>query len=114
MEAITIRQTLIGMCSGFPIPQYVVDTFAMKRGLDADKEAMAYDVNSADYHLCEADLLMWLSMAPNVSQGGQSFSLSDSQRSAFRERAKSLYSKYGCDEDVQLSGTRYGYKGTRL
>ena len=55
---------------------------------------------------------MWLSKAPNISQGGQSYSFSEDERKDFRNEAKGLYDE--CGEDKADILPKFGYKGTRL
>lgn len=63
------------------------------------------------YKKAVADVLMWLSNAPDVSQGGQSYSMTDDQRKQLRMRAMAIYQETGDDTRKQ---TIYGYKGSRL
>lgn len=56
---------------------------------------------------------MWLSLAPNVTQGGQSYSFSDEQRLQFRNQANSLYKEFAADDSATPKPV-YGYKGSRL
>lgn len=99
--------------SAYPIPQRTIEAAALKRGLDTEAE-MLYDMyREAQYRLATADLMMWLYYAPNVSQGGQSYNLTDAQREDFRRRARAIYDELG-DEDDKNSGIRYGYKGENL
>lgn len=55
-------------------------------------------------------------MAPDVAQGGQSYSFSDSERAAFRRKANALYRANGEEESVISDGkaTAFGYKGDKL
>ena len=57
---------------------------------------------------------MWLSVAPDVSQGGQSYSFTDEQRKQFRNRANSLYDDFGASDEAGTPKPIYGYKGSRL
>lgn len=75
-------------------------------------EATKEVLDSEAYNLAVADLLLWLSIAPNISQGGQSYSFSEEQRTQLRNRANALFAKYG--DDGAASKPIYGYKGSRL
>jgi hypothetical protein len=55
---------------------------------------------------------MWYSTAPNISQGGISYSFSEKERSIFANRAMSIYKAWAKEE--AKSTTIYGYKGSRL
>lgn len=74
--------------------------------------ASGEEIGSREYKLCKADLYLWLSYAPDVSQGGQSYSFTDEQRRDMRRRANEIYSVY---EPAETTGmVAYGYKGDRL
>lgn len=107
------RDALLGV-TGYPIPQRTVEAVALRRELDLDGGASASSMKSASFRLCEADLLMWLLRAPNVSQGGQSYNFTDEQRKDFRRRAMAIYEALGENDEAGVSGIKYGYKGTRL
>lgn len=94
--------------NAYPIPMQTLVCIAEGRGLSP------YDTkdDTAEYRLATADVYMWLSNAPDVSQGGQSFSFTDEQRKHFRQRAQSIYGAEG--ESKATKHTIYGYKGTRL
>ena len=108
----TNRDTLLGI-TGFPVPERTIEAIALRRDIDlngrADRDVMA----GRAFRLCEADILMWLSRTPNVSQGGQSYTFSEAQRAEFAHRARGIYSEQG--ETVGDEGIlSYGYKGEFL
>jgi hypothetical protein len=109
----TILESLKGI-SSYPIPLRTIVETAGRRGLSLDDDTTQEVLNGKTYNLTLADLLLWLSFAPNVSQGGQSYSFTDEQRLQFRNRANSLYQDFGASDDVGLSKPIYGYKGSRL
>ena len=111
MEA-TVLESLRGI-SSYPIPLRTLDETAERRGVKLTDAATQKVLNSRGYNLCKADLLLWLALAPNVTQGGQSYSFTDEQRMRFRNAAKALYKEFKDEEAVQAS-TIYGYKGHRL
>lgn len=96
--------------NAYPIPPQAVMEIAMVRGLSLDAEATAEVLKSDAYKLAKADLLVWLANAPNISQGGQSYTIPDEVRESFRNQADSLYNEV---KGVQHNA-RYGYKGSRL
>ena len=108
----TILDSLLAI-SAYPIPVRTVEACALKRGLVTDTTAVYGDFSAPNYRLATADLMMWLYYAPTVSQGGQSYSLTDAQRAEFRRRAMAIYDELGSDEDKN-NGIRYGYKGQDL
>lgn len=114
MEAVkTTYDALIGI-TGYPIPRRSAEAVALRRGLVLDAEPSAEVMAGRRFRLCEADLLMWLFRAPNVSQGGQSYNFTDEQRRDFRRRAMRIYNELGDIGDAVGSGIVYGYKGTSL
>lgn len=94
------------------MPQSFFETAAASRGLALDAEITQEALNSKEYRLTYADVLMWLSKAPNVSQGGQSYTFDDDQRREFKNEALAIYDELA--EDDNAPKTIYGYKGSRL
>ncbi len=106
----TVLESLKGI-NAYPIPLRSIVDVAEYRGLDLNGEATQEVMQSVTFKLAQADLLLWLSLAPDVSQGGQSYSFTDEQRVKLRNRANTLYKEY------DMSGKQkpiYGYKGSRL
>lgn len=99
--------------SAYPVPLRTLVETGERRGLTLTAEATQADLRGKSFNLAVADLLLWLSLAPNVSQGGQSYSFSEEQRQRLRNRANSIYDLYG-EEDSPLDEPTYGYKGSRL
>lgn len=104
----TIKEALRGVNS-YPIPEKTLNTIAQKHAIDLDEEATIDIIKSQAYNLAYSDLLLWLSLAPNISQGGQSYSFSEDQRIQFRIQAKEISDLYETPRK-----TIYGYKGSRL
>lgn len=99
--------------TAYPIPLRTLLETAEKRGLNLDGEATAKVIKGKAYNLARADLFLWLSFAPDISQGGQSFAFSDEQRSRLRNQAKALYAEFEPDGSASQKPI-YGYKGSRL
>lgn len=97
--------------NAYPVPQSFIETAAASRGLDLTAEITQDSIKSKQYRLTYADLLMWLSIAPNVSQGGQSYSFDNEQRLKFSNTAIAIYVEYA-EEDA--TKTTYGYKGSKI
>lgn len=108
----TILEALKGV-NAYPIPFRTLVEVASGRGVDLTAEATQEVLQSGAYNLAVADLLMWLALAPNITQGGQSYSFTDEQRTQFKNRAHDLYDEFGTDE-AATPKTLYGYKGSRL
>lgn len=106
-----VIELLKGM-NAYPIPLRAMVEAADKRGLNLDAEATPEDIQGRAYRLVKADLLMWLSFAPNVAQGGQSFSFTDEQRTRLRSQAKAIYAELEPSDNTLKP--LYGYKGSRL
>ena len=106
----TVLEALKGI-NAYPIPMRSIEDAAEYRGIVLSDEASQEKMQSAAYKLAQADLLLWLSLAPDVSQGGQSYSFTDEQRVQFRNRANALFRE--CDDSGQTKSI-YGYKGSKL
>ena len=98
----TVLESLKGI-NAYPIPLRTLVDAAEYRGLDMTVEVSQEIMQTAKYKLAQADLLLWLSLAPDVTQGGQSYSFTDEQRIQFRNRANRLYGE--CQEDP-FTGTK--------
>lgn len=97
--------------NAYPVPERTLAEISARRGLSIDGEASVDVLTAHEFLLAKADVLVWLSYAPNVSQGGQSYSFSEEQRDRFRQEAAALLEEAG---DGEALNTRYGYKGSRL
>lgn len=100
--------------SSYPIPMRTLEEVALRRGVDIQREVFSSILRSTSYRLATADLLMWLSVAPNVSQGGQTYSFTDEQRQQFVKRANAIYNDLEDSHGEAENKAVYGYKGTRL
>ena len=109
----TVLEALKGV-NAYPVPLRTLTTIADKRGLSLTTDATQEVQKSKEYNLAVADLLLWLSTAPDISQGGQSYSFTDEQRREFRNGAYSLYDDFGASDKAGTPRPIYGYKGSRL
>jgi len=107
--AMTAYESLQGI-NAYPIPSRTLTTIAVKRGVTPTEEVTSQLLNSSSFKLAHADVLFWLSEAPNIAQGGQNYSFSDEQRRKFRDEAIGIYE----EEGETTPKTKYGYKGDRL
>lgn len=105
----TLSDYLRGL-TNYPVPEEALQSILSKRGLDGKRPM------TDDKLLCltTADVYRWLSTAPDISQGGQSYSLSDNIREYYRKRARELYQAGGEPVEEVKAKVRYGYKGDRL
>lgn len=108
----TVLEAIKGVNS-YPVPLREITEIALRRGLTLEQEATQETVTGKAYLLAKADVLLWLSFAPDITQGGQSYSFTDEQRLQLRKRANALYSELG-DETLGAVKPVYGYKGSRL
>ena len=108
----TVLESLKGV-NAYPVPFRTLSEIAKRRGISLTDETTQESLKGKAYNLAEADILLWLSLAPNITQGGQSFSFTDEQRTRFRNRANVLYDEFAADEAGTPTNT-YGYKGSRL
>ena len=105
----TTLEALRGI-NAYPIPYRTLETAAVRHGLVLANPATTEVMSSAGYKLACAELYRWLSIAPNISQGGQTYSFTDEQRLQFRLHADELEA----EADAEAPKTIYGYKGSRL
>lgn len=98
--------------SAYPIPLRTLMETAERRELSVTAEATQEVLQSKAYRLAKADLLLWLSIAPDISQGGQSFSFTDEQRKDFKRQAQDIYGEL--EPSSGAMRVTYGYKGSRL
>lgn len=99
--------------TAYPVPAATLEKLLSARGLDAQVEATAQVVAGKQYRLAVADLYKWLVYAPNVAQGGQSYTLTDAQREALKTAANAVFKEYAESESANV-GVKYGYKGSKL
>lgn len=107
----TTYESLQGI-SAYPIPNRTLVTIMTMRGVTPATEVTREVLSSAGFRLAKADVLFWLSQAPTISQGGQSYSFTDEQRQEMRDEATGIYEEY--DEEGAAMKTKFGYKGDRL
>lgn len=111
--AATVLESLKAV-NAYPIPLRTLLETIERRGLLQTEETTQEVLRGAKYNLALADLLLWLSFAPDISQGGQSFSFTDKQRVQLRNRAKQLQQQYLSAQEAEQNKPIYGYKGNRL
>ena len=107
----TIAEALQGVTM-YPIPQATLESIALARGIAIDATATQDILKSRSFNLSKADVLLWLSYAPNISQGGQNYSFTDEQRLQYRRGGQRLLNTWDVEESAAT--TTSGQKGTRL
>lgn len=98
--------------NAYPIPLRTLVEVSERRDITLMEEVSKEVEAGRNMRLAKADLLIWLSLAPNISQGGQSYSFSEDQRKRLRLDAKAIYDEL---EPTNNAGcVTFGYKGDRL
>lgn len=104
----TISKSLKSL-SSYPIPSATIEEVAEALGLNPSDDITPSIRNSNNYKLAKAGIYDFLSEAPNISQAGISYSLSDGERKRFK--AKADLSRNELDYNNQ---DYYGYQGEDL
>jgi hypothetical protein len=97
------RHTIKAM-SSYPIPAATIDNIIDEAGLDADAEITKETRASNEFKKAKALTYAFLAEAPNITQGGISYTFSEDERSRFAKKSNSLLAELGEDEagtDVQ-------------
>ena len=109
--AATVLEALKSI-TAYPVPLRTLVETAERRGLSLSDEATQETLKGKAFNLSKADTRLWLSLAPNVTQGGQSYSFTDEQRTEFKNRAYKLFNEF--EDEAVKPKLIYGYKGSRL
>jgi beta-phosphoglucomutase-like phosphatase (HAD superfamily) len=105
----TIAESLKAV-NAYPIPYRVIFSICTRVGIDPQQEATTEEVVAKPYRKAEALIKSWLATAPNVSQGGQSYTIPDEQRKQLQREAATTLAELG----QNANGVVYGYKGSKL
>ena len=97
--------------TAYPVPDAVLNRVLLRRGLSAADEMTADTMDTEAYELACADVMIYLSTAPSVSQNGISFSVSAEVQQRLRNQADGIYRKYG---NTAAGRVKFGYVGSRL
>lgn len=107
----TIQEALLSI-SSYPMSPEAIRLRCMERGLHPDEDLRIDLTKSKEYQLLKADVLVYLSEVPNVTQEGVSYSILDATRQQMAKEAERIYRKYG--DPNAAKRPRYGYKGSLL
>ena len=107
----TILKSLKSL-SGYPLTNDALTRVAIETGLAVDSEITADIMRSAPYKRAKARVYLMLAEAPDVSQGGISYSFSDEDKKHFRMLAQSLLDEVG--DDTSAFSDDYGWQGEDL
>lgn len=86
----TVKEAL-KVTTSYPVSDAVLIDLAERRGLVATDEV---DRKAASFELAVADLMVWVSYAPNISEGGSSFNVPLSDRKQMRDNANRIYGRH--------------------
>ena len=109
----TILESLKSI-NGYPVEHRTFVDVAVKRGLNLEDEATINVFSSPAYRLATADIMRWVSFAPNIRQTDVQFDLLFSDREQLRKAANAIYGELGDDAFIPETNTKFGYKGDRL
>ena len=76
--------------SSYPIPSMTIDNIIEEAGLDADVDITKEIRASNEFKKAKALTYAFLADAPNITQGGISYSFSQDERSRFEKKSNSL------------------------
>lgn len=76
--------------NAYPIPQNTILSAINEAGMQPDEEATFVKREEPEYKRAKAYLYRFLAEAPNISQGGVSYSFSSTDKELFRKKAEEL------------------------
>ena len=83
--------------SSYPIPQSTIDNIIDEAGLDAEADITKEIRASDEFKKAKALTYAFLAEAPNITQGGISYTFSQDERSRFEQKSNSLLTELGED-----------------
>lgn len=98
--------------SSYPIPSAIVEDIADGAGLTVEAEVTQELRRDKRFKRAQARVYLFLSEAPDVTQGGISYAFNEEERRRFRLRAANLFTEIG--DATSEAGVEYGYKGEDL
>ena len=107
----TILESLKSL-SGYPLSRLSLTDIAEEQGLGVDAEDTNEVRTGKAYKRAKARVYMMLAQAPDVSQGGITYSFSDEDKKLFRTQAIALLDEVG--DGSSLLGDNYGWMGEDL
>lgn len=95
----------------YPLTADFLESVAVGAGLSLEDMATEELLNSRVYKKALGRIYLYLAEAPNVSQGGISFTFSESDRVRYERKGNELLREATSGAE---GNTRYGYKGENL
>ena len=102
----TIMQALRSINS-YPLTDEQLSMAAVSAGLDPNSDAIGM-LTKKEYTHAKANVYSLLAEAPNISQGGITFSFTSDEKKQFRSVACRLYNAIGVDVP---QASKWGYQG---
>ena len=93
----------------YPVQAKFIERVSFERALTLETEFTTEILNSSNFKLAEADILLWVSTAPNIQEGGIQIGIIYSDRVSLRARANAVYNSISGTGAVVVS--IYGDKG---
>lgn len=91
--------TAIKSLSSYPIPAATIENICEEVGLDKEAEITKEDRRSYMFKKAKALTYAFLAEAPNITQGGISYTFSPDERSRFTKKSNSLLAELGENEE---------------
>jgi len=86
----TVLDALKGVHS-YPVQAKYLQRVSLERGLSLTNEMTTDILHSNNFRLAEADIMIWVATAPNVTEGGVQIALLAQDRLELRVRANDIY-----------------------
>jgi hypothetical protein len=95
--------------SNYPIPMPVIENIMDTEGLDAEEDETSVEMRQSDaFKKCTAAVYLFLADAPNVTQGGISYSFSEEERKRFAKMAAGIKAELGDQNDAEIEVGYFG------
>lgn len=95
--------------SNYPIPMPVIENIMEEQGMDSStSEADGETRSSVRFRRCKAQVYLFLSKAPNVTQGGITYSFGQKEREAFARMANAILQEVGDNAEAEIEVGYYG------
>ncbi|OZT04969.1 hypothetical protein [Prevotella sp. 885] len=88
--------------SSYPIPAATIENIIEEAGLDAEADITKEMRASDQFKKAKALTYAFLSEAPNITQGGISYTFSEDERSRFQKKSSNLLAELGEDEGSDI------------
>ncbi len=93
--------------TAYPVPTATLTNICDEVGLDSQAAATSERRQAKAYKRAKALVYSFLSEAPNVSQGGISYSFSEDERSRFKKRAEAILKDIAEEDPTMVAAGGY-------